>query len=72
MINAVPKACADRKVEPLICLASNIRSVTEISETSAVPFRSSISRLPQGGSMLTSACGRMIRHIRRAGLIDSE
>ena len=32
-----------------------------ISETSAVAFRSSMKRLPQGGIIATKACGRMMR-----------
>src|SRR3546814_18898063 len=32
-----------------------------ISETSAVAFMSSMKRLPQGGIIATTACGRMIR-----------
>ena len=71
MISALPKACTERKVEPLICLASNIRSATEISATNAVPLRSSIIRLPQAGSMIRIACGKMIRRMRVNGDILS-
>ena len=48
----------------LICRTSNIRSATEMSATSAVPLRISITRFPQGGSMMTNAWGRMTRHMR--------
>ena len=34
-------------------------SDSEISETTAVPFRSSMALLPKVGSMMTMACGRM-------------
>ena len=69
MISAVPKDWTDRKVVPLICLTWNIRSVTAISATSAVPFRSSMNRLPQGGSMIRIACGMMMRRIRWNGVM---
>ena len=34
-----------------------------ISETSAVLFMSSMSRLPNGGSIASTACGRMMRRM---------
>ena len=67
MTSAVPKASTDRNVVALICLASNMRSATEINATRAVAFNSSISRLPHGGSISRTACGKMIRHIRAIG-----
>ena len=40
--------------------AWKVMSASEISETTAVPFSSSIALLPKVGSMRTKACGRMM------------
>ncbi|MCY1383941.1 hypothetical protein D9M69_721170 [compost metagenome] len=41
----------------------NVRSVMVTSDTSAVFFNSSISRLPAGGSIAGTACGTTIRRM---------
>ncbi len=43
----------------------NVRSAIVISETNDVPYSSSISRFPNGGSIETTACGKMTERILR-------
>src|SRR5690606_28150906 len=65
------KTSVVRRVSALSIWPRNVRSVMVISETSAVFFNSSISRLPAGGSMAGKACGSTMRRMLCADVMFS-
>ncbi len=55
-------------VLPWMFFDTRVRSTSPTRDTMAVPFISSMSRLPNGGSISANACGSSTRRIRWNGV----